>query len=166
MAAALHASEEARPMFKRIACGTDFSDTAETAWELASELARIHHAELILVHVFIEMPIYAEVSATTITQVWEEQRAWVEQQLVDRVEAAAKRGLSARYLLRTGTAPDELVQAAIDEAADLIVVGTHGRSGIERLVIGSVAERVVRHASCPVLTVKPQPKREAVRAAA
>jgi universal stress protein A len=153
-------------MFKRIACGTDFSDTAETAWELACELARVHHAELVLVHVFIEMPLYSEVAVMTIQQVWEEQRAWVEQQLVERAEAATKRGLSARYLLRTGTAPDEIVQAAVDEAADLIVVGTHGRSGIERLVIGSVAERVVRHASCPVLTVKPRAQREAVRAAA
>jgi universal stress protein A len=153
-------------MFKRIACGTDFSDTAETAWELACELARIHHAELILVHVFIEMPVYAEASAITITQVWEEQRAWVEQQLVERAEAATKRGLTARYLLRTGTAPDQIVQAATDEAADLIVIGTHGRSGIERLFIGSVAERVVRHAPCPVLTVKPRAKHEAVRAAA
>jgi universal stress protein A len=153
-------------MFKRIACGTDFSDTAETAWELACELARIHHAELILVHVFIEMPVYAEASAITITQVWEEQRAWVEQQLVERAEAATKRGLTARYLLRTGTAPDQIVQAATDEAADLIVIGTHGRSGIERLFIGSVAERVVRHAPCPVLTVKPRAQHEAVRAAA
>jgi universal stress protein A len=153
-------------MFKRIVCATDFSDTAEAAWDLACELAQTHQSELVLVHVFIEFPVYPEVAVTTIQQVWEEQRVWTEQQLAARVEAAVKRGLSARYLLKTGTAPEEIVQAATDERADLIVVGTHGRTGIERLVIGSVAERVVRIAPCPVLTVKPRAIREAARAAA
>jgi universal stress protein A len=153
-------------MFKRILCATDFSDTAEAAWELACELARTHQAELVLVHVFIELPVYPEVAVTTIQRVWEEQRAWVEEQLADRVEAATKRGLAARYLFRTGTAPEEIAQAATDENADLVVVGTHGRTGINRLVIGSVAERVVRIAPCPVLTVKPRPAQPAARAAA
>jgi universal stress protein A len=147
-------------MFKRIVCATDFSDTAEAAWDLACELARTHEAELVLVHVFIELPIYSEVAVTSIQQVWEEQ------QLTARIQTAVKRGLGARYLLKTGTAPDEIVQAANDEHADLIVVGTHGRTGIERLVIGSVAERVVRTAPCPVLTVKPRATREVARAAA
>jgi universal stress protein A len=153
-------------MFKRIVCATDFSDTAEAAWELASELAQTHRAELVLVHVFIELPVYPEVAVATIQQVWEEQRQWAESQLAARIEAAVKRGLTARYLLRTGTGPEEIVLAATDEHADLIVVGTHGRTGIERLVIGSVAERVVRIAPCPVLTVKPRPVRAAVTAAA
>jgi len=153
-------------MFKRIVCATDFSDTAEAAWDLASDLAQTHRAELVLVHVFIELPIYSEVAVTSIQQVWEEQRVWAEQQLTARIQTAVKRGLGARYLLKTGTAPDEIVQAANDEHADLIVVGTHGRTGIERLVIGSVAERVVRTAPCPVLTVKPRATREVARAAA
>jgi universal stress protein A len=153
-------------MFKRIVCATDFSDTAEAAWDLASDLAQTHRAELVLVHVFIELPVYPEVAVASIQQVWEEQREWAERQLAARIEAAVKRGLTARYLLKTGTAPEEIVQAATDEHADLIVVGTHGRTGIERLVIGSVAERVVRIAPCPVLTVKPRPARAAVPAAA
>ena len=153
-------------MFKRIVCATDFSETAEAAWDLASDLAQTHRAELVLVHVFIELPVYPEVAVATIQQVWEEQRQWAESQLAARIEAAVKRGLTARYLLKTGTAPEEIVQAATDEHADLIVVGTHGRTGIERLVIGSVAERVVRIAPCPVLTVKPRPARAAVHAAA
>ena len=140
-------------MFKRIVCATDFSDTAEAAWDLASDLAQTHRAELVLVHVFIELPVYPEVAVASIQQVWEEQREWAERQLAARIEAAVKRGLTARYLLKTGTAPEEIMQAATDEHADLIVVGTHGRTGIERLVIGSVAERVVRLAPCPVLTV-------------
>jgi nucleotide-binding universal stress UspA family protein len=153
-------------MFKRIVCATDFSDTAETAWEIACELARIHQAELVLVHVFVELPVYPEVAVTTIQRVWEEQRAWVEQRLAERVEAATARGLTARYRLRTGTAPEEIARAATDEVADLVVVGTHGRTGINRLVIGSVAERVLRIAPCPVLTVKPRPTRDTARAEA
>jgi len=151
-------------MFKRIVCATDFSDTAETAWEIACELARIHQAELVLVHVFVELPVYPEVAVTTIQRVWEEQRAWVEQRLAERVEAATARGLTARSRLRTGTAPEEIARAATDEAADLVVVGTHGRTGINRLVIGSVAERVLRIAPCPVLTVKPRTTRDTARA--
>jgi nucleotide-binding universal stress UspA family protein len=144
-------------MFERILCATDFSDTAETAWGLACELARVHRAELVLVHVFVELPVYPEVAVSTIQKVWEEQRLWVEQQLAERVEAATARGLTARYLLRTGTAPEEIARITTDEGADLVVVGTHGRTGINRLLIGSVAERVVRIAPCPVLTVKPGP---------
>jgi len=153
-------------MFERIVCATDFSDTAEVAWQLAVELARAHQAELVLVHVFIELPIYSEVAVSSLQQVWEEQRLWAEQQLAERVEAAAGRGLAVRYLLRTGTAAEEIAQTATDEHADLVVVGTHGRTGLNRLMIGSVAERVVRVAPCPVLTVKPHPVREAARAAA
>jgi nucleotide-binding universal stress UspA family protein len=156
-------------MFKRIICATDFSDTAEAAWELACDLAHTHQAELVLVHVFVELPLNAEVAAASIQQVWEEQRLWVEQQLAERVDAARTRGLSARYLFRTGTAPEEIAHTAADENADLVVVGTHGRTGINRLLIGSVAERVVRVAPCPVLTVKPraarEPARESARAA-
>ena len=153
-------------MFKRIVCATDFSDTAEAAWEIACELARIHRAQLVLVHVFVELPVYPEVAVTTIQRVWEEQRSWVEQRLAERVEAATARGLTARYRLRTGTAPEDIARTATDEAADLVVVGTHGRTGINRLVIGSVAERVLRIAPCPVLTVKPRPTRDTARAEA
>lgn len=152
-------------MFKRILCATDFSDTAETAWEAACQLARVHQAELTLVHVFVELPVYPEVAVTTIQGVWEEQRLWIEQQLTERVEAATARGITARYLLRTGTAPEEIARASTDEGADLVVVGTHGRTGIDRLLIGSVAERVVRAAPCPVLTVKPRRTPEAGRRA-
>jgi universal stress protein A len=142
-------------MFQRILCATDFSDTAETAWEGACELARMLRAELILVHVFTELPIYPEVAVIEVQRVWEEQRAWVEKELADRVAAASRRGLTARYLVKTGVAAEGIVDASTEAHADLIVIGTHGRTGLTRLVIGSVAERVVRLAPCPVLTIKP-----------
>ena len=154
-------------MFQRIVCATDFSGTAESAWEAARELARTHRAELTLVHVFTEMPIYPEVAVLEVQRVWEDQHAWVERALAERVDAATSSGLTARWVLKTGVAPEAIVEAATETGADLIVIGTHGRTGLSRLVIGSVAERVVRLAPCPVLTMKPLAvAREAARAAA
>jgi nucleotide-binding universal stress UspA family protein len=154
-------------MFQRILCATDFSDTAETAWDAAAELARTHRAELILAHVFTELPVYPDVAVPDVYRVWEEQRVWVERTLDERVHAATAQGLTARWVLKTGTAPESIVETAVETQADLIVIGTHGRTGLSRLVIGSVAERVVRLAPCAVLTVKPRDvAREAARKAA
>jgi universal stress protein A len=154
-------------MFQRILCATDFSETAEAAWTAACELAHTQHAELILVHVFTELPVYPDVAVLEVQRLWEEQRAWVERELAERVRAATARGLEARWVLKTGVAPEAIVETAGEAHADLIVIGTHGRTGLTRLVIGSVAERVVRLAPCPVLTMKPTTvEPEAVRAAA
>jgi nucleotide-binding universal stress UspA family protein len=70
------------------------------------------------------------------------------------VAKARAEGLSARVALRTGVAHQEIVALATDERADAIVIGTHGRGGIDRALLGSVADRVVRLAPCPVLTVR------------
>jgi nucleotide-binding universal stress UspA family protein len=155
-------------VFRRILCATDFSDTAEAAWDMACELARVHVAELELVHVFTRLPAYsyAEAPAPAVEKIWEEQRQWVRQALDERVAAAAAGGLRARSVLKTGTPAPEIADTAGEHRADLIVIGTHGRTGLDRLIVGSVAERVVRLAPCPVLAVKPRPAREAVRAAA
>ena len=114
-------------MFRHILCATDFSDAAEAAWAAACELGRTLSGELLL----------------------------VERALAERVGAAARRGLTARSLIKTGVATEGIVDAAAESHADLIVIGTHGRTGLTRLVVGSVAERVVRLAPCAVLTIKP-----------
>ena len=160
--------DEGVDVFQRILCATDFSETAEAAWEMACDLARVHRAELALVHVFTDLPsyAYAEVPGPAVHRVWEEQRQWVQRALEDRVAAAAARGLTVHALLKTGTAATVIADTAAEQAVDLVVVGTHGRTGLNRLIIGSVAERVVRIAPCPVLTVKPSAARERVRAAA
>ena len=142
-------------MFRRILCATDFSDTAEAAWAAACELGRTLRGELVLVHVFTEFPVYPEVAVIEVQRVWEEQRTWVERALAERVAAATRRGLAARSLIKTGVAAEGIVDAAAENHADLIVIGTHGRTGLTRLVVGSVAERVVRLAPCAVLTIKP-----------
>src|SRR5205814_9324491 len=107
-------------MFQRILCATDFSDTAEAAWAAARELARTQRAELILVHVFTELPIYPDVAVLEVQRVWEDQRAWVERELAERVTAATARGLTARWVFKTGVAPESIVETAAEEHADLI----------------------------------------------
>lgn len=152
-------------LFSRIVCATDFSEPAEAAWRAAQDLARTHDADLVLVHAFVDLPTYPEVAIGQVHVVWEEQRRWVQQQLDERVAAARSRGIRARASVVTGSAAEAVVDAAARERADLVVVGTHGRTGIERLMLGSVAERIVRTAACPVLVIRPTEAREA-RAAA
>jgi universal stress protein A len=150
-------------MFQRILCATDFSDTAEAAWEAACELARVHRAELILVHAFVELPVYPEVAVVEVQRVWDEQRRWVEGELEQRAAAARARGLGVRWMLKTGPPAEGIVEAVGEAQADVLVIGTHGRTGLTRLLIGSVAERVVRIAPVPVLIVKPPATGQAAR---
>jgi universal stress protein A len=140
--------------FKRILVATDFAESAERALEVAVELARTHRAELILLHVYMDLPAYPEVTAGQVEAIYEEQRRWVEDALEQRARRARSAGLLARAVVRTGPPASTIAQTAADENADLVVIGTHGRSGLDRLIVGSVAERVVRLAPCPVLVVK------------
>ena len=139
---------------RRILVATDVAESAERALACAVQLARRHGAELVLVHVYMDLPAYPEITAGQVEAIYEEQRAWIEAALERRARAARGEGLLARAVLRTGPAASTIAETAKDEGADLLVVGTHGRSGLDRLILGSVAERVVRLASCPVLVVK------------
>jgi universal stress protein A len=152
-------------MFQRIVCATDFSDTAEAAWVVARDLAAVHRAELTLVHVFPDLPPSPDVAVPSVIQVWEEQQRWVNEELDRRVADAVARGLRSRAVLKHGPAADGLAEAVTDAHGDLLVVGTHGRTGLERVLLGSVAEAVVRNAPCAVLTVKPQASVQAQAAA-
>src|SRR4030095_6437789 len=139
----------------RIVCATDFSDTAEAAWEVACGLAEVHRAELTLGHVFPDLAASPDVAVPSVMEVWEEQRRWVSQELDRRVAGAVARGVRSRAVLKMGPAAAGLVEAVSEVGGDLLVVGTHGRTGLERVLLGSVAEQVVRAAPCAVLTVKP-----------
>jgi nucleotide-binding universal stress UspA family protein len=152
-------------MFQRIVCATDFSDTAEAAWAVARDLAAVHRAELTLVHVFPDLPPSPDVAVPSVIQVWEEQKRWVDEELARRVADAASRGLRSRAVIKHGPAADGLVEAVTEAHGDLLVVGTHGRTGLERVLLGSVAEAVVRKAPCAVLTVKPRASERAQAAA-
>ncbi|HEX3179387.1 MAG TPA: universal stress protein [Methylomirabilota bacterium] len=140
--------------FRRILVATDFAESAERALECAVDLAKIHGAELVLLHVYMDLPAYPEVSAGQVATIYEEQRRWVDDALDRRARSARASGVLARALVRTGAPAPVIAETAADERVDLVVVGTHGRSGLDRLLVGSVAERVVRTAPCPVLVAK------------
>lgn len=140
---------------KRIVCPTDFSERAAPAERQAVRLAKALGAELVLAHVGTEAPLWREGFYTpNVRAVFESQRKWAADTLADRVVALAADGVVARAVVRVGPPWEEIVRLATEEHADMIVMGTQGRTGLDRLLLGSVAERVIRRASCPVLTVR------------
>lgn len=143
-------------MFYRIIVPTDFSSCSEEAWRLAQRLAGMSGAELVLTHVLTEAPLFREgpFIMPKVREVFEAARSFADAALQEWVAKARVEGLSARAALRSGVAYQEIVTLAVDERADLIVIGTHGRGGIDRALLGSVADRVIRLAPCPVLTVR------------
>jgi universal stress protein A len=136
---------------------TDFSSASRPAFTHAVGLAREQRAELLLLHVLpAVMPMVGEgyMSPNTFDDLQRSARAFAQKQL-DRLVAKAKAGrVRARGLLYEGMAADAITRAARARRAKLIVMGTHGRTGLTRLLMGSVAERVVGNAPCPVLTVR------------
>jgi len=143
-------------MFYRIIVPTDFSSCSEEAWRLAQRLAGMSGAELVLTHVLTEAPLFREgpFIMPKVREVFEAARSFADAALEEWAAKARAEGLSARAALRSGVAYQEIVALAGDERADLIVIGTHGRGGIDRALLGSVADRVIRLAPCPVLTVR------------
>src|SRR4029453_17474056 len=94
------------------------------------------------------------IAADTTIQLFEQGRKWVEDEIEKWASAARAAGITVRTIVRTGLAQEEIVNLATDERAELIIIGTHGRTGLNRLLLGSVTERVIRFAPCPVLTVR------------
>jgi len=146
----------AESAFYRIIVPTDFSDCAQEAWGLARRLATVMGSELVLAHVLVEAPLFEEgpFSMEKTRRVFEAARKWAEETIEQWADAARRQGLKVRTALRTGAPYREIVALATDERADLVVLGTHGRGGLDRALLGSVADRVVRLAPCPVLTVR------------
>jgi nucleotide-binding universal stress UspA family protein len=138
---------------RRILAPTDFSDCSIRALEYAAELAKQYGAEIILLHV--EEPItQAALSPDLIDAVRTEQHRFAQKGIEQAAERLRATGVRVRTRLNSGLAHEQIVKIAEEHRADLIVMGTHGRSGLPHLFVGSVAETVVRTASCPVLTVK------------
>ncbi len=138
----------------RILHPTDFSEGADRARAVALRLARALSAELVLLHVLAPIaPESEEIAARDVLErVRAVRRAWAEAELERRTVEAHRAGVAVHGLLRAGEPSVEIAHAATD--ADLVVMGTAGRSGVGRLLVGSVADRVIRRARCPVLTVR------------
>jgi nucleotide-binding universal stress UspA family protein len=135
---------------------TDFSDAAQGAEQQAVRLARALSAELILLHALGELPLAGMPLPGTPDNesIRARQRQEAEKALRARDSVIRELGVAVRWIVREGGPAEAIVRAAVEEHADLIVIGTHGRSGLDRLLIGSVADRVVRRAPCPVMTVR------------
>lgn len=145
---------------KRILIATDFSDCSREAVDYALSWAESLGAELHIVHVF-ERPAYFEVGVSHSLQLRHNVDEWIREvkheatrQLDALVQEAKGRRPGVHGALREGPTVDEILKAAEETSADLIVIGTHGRTGLPHVLLGSVAERVVRSAPCPVLTVR------------
>jgi nucleotide-binding universal stress UspA family protein len=137
---------------------TDFSPASGAAFKRAVRDARADGAQLLLVHVLspVVMPFAGGeiMSPQTYADVQRSIEAYGQKQLGNLVAKAKAAGVRVRGLLLEGVAADAIVRVARSKRADVIVMGTHGRSGLTRLLMGSVAQRVVGTAPCPVLTVR------------
>jgi nucleotide-binding universal stress UspA family protein len=141
----------------RILYATDLSAASEPAWDEAQRLGRLFGAEIVLLHVVAPppiVPVEAYVPAQVYQDLLESARRDAQERLDRVLGSVAGSGLKLQLRLEEGRPASRILEVATEEAADLMVVGTHGRTGIERLVLGSVADRMVRQASCPVLTVR------------
>lgn len=132
---------------------TDFSERSHNAFELACSLAHQHQAQLILVHVIaVPAPPPLPYNEAGLGAVEDSEEA-ITQRMEDL--RGSHSNLTIEYVLAESDRPaDEIVRVAEDMDADLIVMGTHGRTGLTRALMGSVAEAVVRHAPCQVITVR------------
>jgi nucleotide-binding universal stress UspA family protein len=131
---------------------TDFSAHSANAFHLACSLARDHGARLIVLHVRQPMPVYYGEGLAFVP----EEPPAVEEGLRKQLTALrpSDAAIPVEHCLVTGEAAAEILRFARERGCDLIVMGTHGRTGLGRLLLGSVSEAVLRRSLCPVLTVK------------
>jgi len=142
--------------------GVDFSDMTRQAITVALNLARVTRApDLHLIHAIKPTALTGPSEWSEAAMLYEKTAEAARREL-DALcaEATAKWSLRAFAHVRTGEPYREIVQLASDVEADLVVIGTHSRGGMSRLLLGSVAEKVQRYAPCPVLTVKPKARPE------
>lgn len=143
---------------RTILVATDFSEHAEHALEYAARLAAQLDATIHLVHT-ITVPAMgiSEMGVAYHSMMIESQTLKAQRALDDLVARYRDRASFAPPRLEIGDARDVIDRVAEQIGADLIVMGTHGRRGVRRMLLGSVAESVVRSAPCPVLTIRPKP---------
>ena len=140
----------------KILVPTDFSECAVAAQGTAIDLARNFGGEIVLLHGLVETPLFGEglLSGPRVQRVYDAQRKWAEAALEARTADLQGHGIKGSWRATAGVPFEEIVNIAAEERADMIVIGTHGRTGLNRVLLGSVAERVIRLAPCPVLTVR------------
>jgi len=144
-------------MTHRIVHPSDFSKASGAAFKKAIEMAKAQKAELMIVHVVSPViPVAGEgyISPKTYEEIAASTRGSAQKQLDKLLTKAKQAGVRAKSFVLEGSAYEEIVRFAKSKHATLLVLGTHGRSGLAKLFLGSVASRVVTAATCPVLTVR------------
>lgn len=145
-------------ILKRILVPVDFSSGSLEALDYAVELAKPFDAELLVL--FVVEPVYYATPAdlygpsANLAMLLEEQQRFGREQLAALKARLAKEKIDCATVLQTGSPYQQIADLAKRRRVDLIIMATHGRTGLSHLFMGSVAERVVRSASCPVLTVR------------
>lgn len=143
---------------RRILYATDYSKASRRAREKAVELAKDYDAELWVVHVIAPTTAYLteqEFGGAELYMKLEESAKQQAEISMKRLMAALEKAkIKAKSLLLRGSPHDQIIKAAKSKKVDIIVIGTHGRTGLSKLFMGSVAGRVVSTATCPVLTVR------------
>jgi nucleotide-binding universal stress UspA family protein len=146
------------PSLNRILVPTDFSETADDALAYAKDLATRLGASLHLVHVYADPYAAAgcapEVHACVPDELRQRSLEEVRERLLERLDTKEEYEFRGSRGVVRGLVAPQIVSYAISQDIDLIVMGTHGRRGVAHLLLGSVAEHVVRTAECPVLTVR------------
>jgi nucleotide-binding universal stress UspA family protein len=140
---------------RRVLLATDLGTASDLATEWAFDLARAHDAALVVISVIDQGDAGpADVNGTTPR--WDQIRDDRHHAAQRLVEFGRASGIGVQFLVWTGNAAESIVAAAEAEAADLVIVGSHGRGRLGRLLLGSVSEEVTRRAPCPVLVVRPR----------
>ncbi|MFH1135340.1 MAG: universal stress protein [Pseudomonadota bacterium] len=143
--------------FKKILCPTDFSEPSYQALDAARELAAAFSSSLLVIHVaaLVQPLTFGGTTPAAFNvdhyqrELVENSQAFLESLIAERFPA----GFDVKAIVRLGAPAYEIAETAEKEKVDLIVIATHGRTGLERFIYGSVAERVLRFASCPVLAI-------------
>ena len=143
-------------VFRRILHSTDFSAASAPAFQRAAMLAKACRVPLVLLHVMTPPSPFIGEGTTphTYAELLLLARRSARKRLTALLTRARRQGIRAQAVFVEGLPAEEILRATRRARADLVVIGTHGRSGVSRLFMGSVAERVVRESRVPVLTVR------------
>jgi nucleotide-binding universal stress UspA family protein len=140
---------------RRIMVPLDFSQHVGLILDWATHLAVEHGSQLLLLHVY-HLPVeFQQLEGAYLpADFWANVKGEAEQQLARYAEQVRERGVEVEAFVLEGYPATVIIEEAQNLDADLIVIGTHGHTGLKHLLLGSIAERVVQKATCPVLTVK------------
>jgi nucleotide-binding universal stress UspA family protein len=146
-------------MYKKIVAPLDGSKFSECSLDHVTAIAKgCQVNDVVLLHVVepsTRYTGYTGVSQETLDEIWKQFRAQTKEYLGKVADSLKKKGINARPVIVEGKPADEILNYADKEKADLIIMSTHGNSGLTRWAFGSVADRVVRHSPVPVLVIAP-----------